>query len=42
MHSFQEKDIALPAGYDVIVSFPPGGAARTCFMTDSAGATMTS
>jgi len=43
MYGFRDNEILLPTGYDVIVSPPPLGAARThFFMTDSERATMTS
>jgi len=29
MHGFKDIEVFLPTGYDVIVSTPPGGAART-------------
>jgi len=29
MHGFQDNEVLLPTGYDVIVSPPPGGAALT-------------
>jgi len=29
MHGFGDNEVLLPTGYDVIVSPPPGGAART-------------
>jgi len=28
MHGFQDNEVVLPTGYDVIVRPPPGGAAR--------------
>jgi len=29
MHGFRDNEVLLPTGYDVIVSPPPGAAART-------------
>jgi len=29
MHSFRDNEVLLPTGHDVIVSLPPGSAART-------------
>jgi len=29
MHAFRDNEVLLPTGYDVVVSPPPGGAART-------------
>jgi len=35
MHSFRDNEVLLEAGYDVIVIYPPGGAARNFLIADS-------
>jgi len=41
MHGFRYNEVLLPAGYDVIMIYPPGGASAI-FMMDSEWANITS
>jgi len=42
MHGLRDNEVLLLTGYDVIVSFPPGGALGDFFMTNHVRANMTS
>jgi len=39
MHGFQDNEVLLQAGHDVIMISPPGGAAHTFLIADSERAT---
>jgi len=39
MHGFQDNEVLLPTGCDVIVIYPAGGAARNLLIADSERAT---